>query len=452
MAGSARIKQESYDDYFKNRNNKHTYDLVELFKSFETKIMRDLSSCTLAVVAKATKKNPKKISCTPFPLRDNTEMATTEVYNGMSDKGLSFKKGAIIVVVFADRDYRNSIDSMSDTENDTDSELDNLIERTGDSNLHSGTYGIAIGLISNDGSDYNSTQDDGDDNSNGTSANEDEVLAVTPTLSEGINIATVKRHSGSQAIYAPSYHMARVYGASNISSDNYRTINLGVFSGNAELHIAGVLGDLSLDLTFQCNNGIINATGEIKGGNGTLNAFIDVFKTNDKNKVLLCLRKSLIYDLILTWNSEDGFMPINGNPAYISNQWYELNESIYLNENNETGNFIDDSGNETDSFEKCTTIYEYLRRSYDFGGSSITTKGSNTLIYPIKRKVAIVSMVGNISQGTSFAIAKSDPTERVYQVTDGSWTVGMDIDNHIFIAATAISVSSVIYACFITDR
>ena len=112
------------------RNNYQQYDLIEIFKNFETKINKGIHCATLAVVISSSE---DIVKCMPFPIEEDTDTKVIEAYNiGKCE----YKVGEKCLVIYTDRDFRyNKETATTDT---------NTIVKTSNATLHSDLYGIVI--------------------------------------------------------------------------------------------------------------------------------------------------------------------------------------------------------------------------------------------------------------------------------------------------------------------
>lgn len=118
------------NDFNKTRNDFQQYDLVTVFKSSETRIMRHLHVSTMAVV---TKIDGDTIQCMPFPIRENTTANNIYAFN---IGNVDYKVGDKVLVIFTDRDFRKNYASATTSERS--------IGTTNDALLHSIDYGVVI--------------------------------------------------------------------------------------------------------------------------------------------------------------------------------------------------------------------------------------------------------------------------------------------------------------------
>lgn len=118
------------NDFNKTRNDFQQYDLVTVFKSSETRIMRHLHVSTMAVV---TKIDGDTIQCMPFPIRENTTANNIYAFN---IGNVNYEVGDKVLVIFTDRDFRKNYASATTSERS--------IGTTNDALLHSIDYGVVI--------------------------------------------------------------------------------------------------------------------------------------------------------------------------------------------------------------------------------------------------------------------------------------------------------------------
>lgn len=116
------------EDYNKTRNDYQQYDLVAIFQSIETKILRD---CYVATLAYVTKVENNQVICTPFPIREGSSQAHIYAWNMAN---LEITRGDTVLVLFTDRDFRNNINKVDE----------NHINQTSDNYLHQKDFGIVI--------------------------------------------------------------------------------------------------------------------------------------------------------------------------------------------------------------------------------------------------------------------------------------------------------------------
>lgn len=112
------------------RNNYQQYDLIEIFKNFETKINKGIHCATLAVVISS---NDDVVKCMPFPIEEDTDTKVIEAYNIAK---CEYKVGEKCLIIYTDRDFRYNKESAT-----TDT---NTIVKTSNATLHSDLYGIVI--------------------------------------------------------------------------------------------------------------------------------------------------------------------------------------------------------------------------------------------------------------------------------------------------------------------
>lgn len=121
------------NDFNKTRNDFQQYDLVTVFKSSETRIMRHLHVSTMAVV---TKIDGDTIQCMPFPIRENTTANNIYAFN---IGNVDYEVGDKVLVIFTDRDFRKNYASATTSERS--------IGTTNDALLHSIDYGVVLPIV-----------------------------------------------------------------------------------------------------------------------------------------------------------------------------------------------------------------------------------------------------------------------------------------------------------------
>lgn len=131
------MKELNVKEFQEQRNSYQQYDLIELLKSFQKKINRNLYVATLAVVNDV---NNELITCTPFPIRKDDRVNTIIAYN-LTQRVVN--EGDKVLILFTDRDFRDTYVSTTTNEN--------TIGETNDENLHSQAYGIIIQCLGEDG-------------------------------------------------------------------------------------------------------------------------------------------------------------------------------------------------------------------------------------------------------------------------------------------------------------
>lgn len=123
-------------EYQEQRNSYQQYDFIEILKSFQKKINRNLYVASLAVVNSI---DNELITCTPFPVRKDDRVNTIIAYN-LTQRVLN--EGDKVLILFTDRDFRDTYSKVSTNEN--------TIGETNDENLHSQSYGIIIQCLGED--------------------------------------------------------------------------------------------------------------------------------------------------------------------------------------------------------------------------------------------------------------------------------------------------------------
>lgn len=114
-------------DYSDVRNANQQYDLIEIFKTSETRVLRNCNVSTLAIVDSV---NDREVNCRPFPIREGENEISIIAYKLNGEMELT--KNDIVLVIFTDRDFRGNINNT------------NNIYSTNDNELHKNDFGIII--------------------------------------------------------------------------------------------------------------------------------------------------------------------------------------------------------------------------------------------------------------------------------------------------------------------
>lgn len=118
----------SNQDFDQTRNSKHQYDAVEIFKSFQNKINRDMK---VASLAKVTEVKGQYVNAVYYPTGEKDSPLTINAWNISK---LDLKINDIVLIVFLDRDFRNYT-------NDIDK---NNPPVTSDVYLHNISFGVVV--------------------------------------------------------------------------------------------------------------------------------------------------------------------------------------------------------------------------------------------------------------------------------------------------------------------
>lgn len=114
-------------DYNQVRNSNQEYDLVEIFKVSETRVLRNCNVSTLAIVDSV---NDREVNCRPFPIRQGESEVSIIAYK--LDGNMELSKDDIVLIIFTDRDFRGNINNTSN------------IYSTDDNELHKIDFGVII--------------------------------------------------------------------------------------------------------------------------------------------------------------------------------------------------------------------------------------------------------------------------------------------------------------------
>jgi hypothetical protein len=114
-------------DYNSVRNSNQQYDLVEIFKISETRVLKNCNVASLAIVDSVDDRN---VTCRPFPIREGESVTSIIAYKLNGDMELS--KNDIVLVIYTDRDFRGNINNT------------NNIYSTNDNELHKVDYGVIV--------------------------------------------------------------------------------------------------------------------------------------------------------------------------------------------------------------------------------------------------------------------------------------------------------------------
>ena len=111
--------------------------LIDVLNVFKEVIMLDTHVATLAYLDENLQTFNGKYgiwSCRPFPLDDDQEIYQIQAYY-FSEEGDGYEKNAMVAVIFMDRNFINSLQSVDATPKKTD-----------DYGLHSLKYGVILSL------------------------------------------------------------------------------------------------------------------------------------------------------------------------------------------------------------------------------------------------------------------------------------------------------------------
>lgn len=120
--------KNSNQDFNQTRNSKHQYDAVEIFKSFQNKINRELR---VASLAKVTEIKDQYVKAVYYPV---SEKDSSLIINAWNISKLDLKINDIVLVVFLDRAFQNHTDNI---------DINNP-PVTSDVYLHSLSFGVVI--------------------------------------------------------------------------------------------------------------------------------------------------------------------------------------------------------------------------------------------------------------------------------------------------------------------
>lgn len=118
----------SNQDFDQIRNSKHQYDAVEIFKSFQNKINRDMK---VASLAKVTEVKDQYVNAVYYPVGEKDSSLTISAWNISK---LDLEINDIVLIVFLDRDFRSYT-------NDIDK---NNPPATSDVYLHNISFGVVV--------------------------------------------------------------------------------------------------------------------------------------------------------------------------------------------------------------------------------------------------------------------------------------------------------------------